>query len=383
MENENNISTNYPNVISGIDTLFYFYQSNKLYDDFFSDLLEELERKKKEFDDKEVSYENRDLKVSINNNVFEFNGRANGFYWFTHLDSFVKVGFKDSKSNQALHNIQIQFISVGIYTLGLRSLLNYVDEIFKNITTGYKPVTRVDLNMFVQTDLSWLNKEMFVSRKRKYTSHLKEICSKYKLQTLYIGQSPFKLRLYDKRAELKNSPKREMMYDYFSRHDINREEDIFNIEFECHRKYLKTFSIDTVDDLLGLAEKLFKHSMDSIRLVSLSTISSNSIDTKNRYKADIHPLWKYISDSYKLKDFLAVDVPLTKLKAKKYLYTVEEAIKEHVNLANRAYMHDVVIDEKFYCEVLIARGKVCKYDFKELYSENKGLTNDSALGVSR
>ena len=184
MENETKVSTNYPNVISGIDTLFYFYQSNKLYDDFFSHLLEQLEVNKKRFDDANISYENRDLKASINNHVFEFNGRANGFYWFTHLDNFVKVGFKDSNSNPALHNIQVQLIGVGIYTLGLKSLLRYVDDIFTHISTGYKPVTRADLNMFVQSDLSWLNKEMFVSRKRKYTSHLKEICSKYKLQTL-------------------------------------------------------------------------------------------------------------------------------------------------------------------------------------------------------
>jgi len=380
MRNSSNISTNYPNVISGIDTLFYFCESNKLYDDFFSELLEQLEVSKKRFDDAKVAYENRDLKASINNHVFEFNGRANGFYWFTHLDSFVKVGFKDSDSNKALHNIQVQLIGVGIYTLGLKSLLRYVDDIFVNITTGYKPVTRADLNIFIQSDLSWLNKEMFVSRKRKYTSHLKEICSKYKLQTLYIGQAPFKLRLYDKRAELKNSSKRELMYQYFSKHGISREEDIFNIEFEMHRKHLKSFSIDSVEDLLSHAEKLFKESMDAIRLVDLSTISKNSINSMNRYKAGTHPLWKYISDSYKLKDFLAVDIPLTKLKRKKYLYTVEEAIKEHVDLAKRTSMNEVIIDEQFYCEVLLAREKVCQLNNKGLYLKNKGQTNDSAIG---
>ena len=265
--------------------------------------MEQLEVSKKRFEDAKVSYENRDLKVSVNSHVFEFNGRANSFYWFTHLDGFVKVGFKDSDSNKALHNIQVQLIGVGIYTLGLKSLLRYVDDMFVNITTGYKPVTRADLNIFIQSDLSWLNKEMFVSRKRKYTSHLKEICSKYKLQTLYIGQAPFKLRLYDKCAELKNSAKSELMYEYFLRHDINREEDIFNIEFEMHRKHLKSFSIDSVEDLLSRAEKLFKESMDAIRLVDLSTISKNSVNSMNRYKAETHPLWKYIATPTSSKSF--------------------------------------------------------------------------------
>ena len=258
-------------------------------------------------------------------------------------------------------------------------MIGYVDDIFKNIVTGYKPITRVDLNMFVQMDLSWLTKEMFVTRKRNYQTHSKEISSKYKLQTLYIGQSPFKLRLYDKREELKGSKKSELMYDYFSRHGLSREEDIFNIEFELHRKYLKTYSIDTIDDMLSHAEKLFRECMNAIRLVDLSTISENSINSMNRYKADTHPLWSYFSDSYKLKDFLAVDTPLTKLKRKRYLYTVEEAIQEHVDLANRAYMNDVVIDEQFYFEVLVARGKVPNAD-SGTYLKNKCRTNDSALG---
>ena len=88
------------------------------------------------------------------------------------------------------------------------------------------------------------------------------------------------------------------------------------------------------------------------------------------------------SDSYKLKEFLAVDMPLTRLKRKKYLYTIEEAIKEHVDLAKRAYMNDIVIDEQFYCEVLLARGKVCQSDFKGLYLKNNGLANDSAVDLS-
>ncbi|EDZ61348.1 hypothetical protein SMGD1_2533 [Sulfurimonas gotlandica GD1] len=73
MENENNISSNLPNVISGIDTLYYFYESNDLYDDFFLEILDQLEDSKGRFDKREISYSNKDLKVSINNQVFEFN----------------------------------------------------------------------------------------------------------------------------------------------------------------------------------------------------------------------------------------------------------------------------------------------------------------------
>ena len=351
MENENNISANLPNVISGVDTLYYFYESNDLYDDFFMDILNQLDEAKGRFDKREISYSNKDLKVSINNQVFEFNGKAQGFYWFTHLDNFVTVGFKDNYTNRGLNDIQVQLTAVGIYSIFLKPLLQYVDDLFKDVTTGYKPITRVDLNMFIQSDLSWLEKDMFVSRKRKYTTHLKEVSSKYKLQTLYIGKEPFLLRLYDKKEELKNSKKNELMYEYFANNGFNFKEDIFNLEFELHRKYLKTYNIDTVDDLLGHAEKLFRESMDAIRLVDLSTISKNSINTTNRYKAETHPLWQHISDSYKLKEFLALDAPLERIKRKNYSYTIEDAIKEHLILARKYYIHCGIIDEQFYDEV--------------------------------
>lgn len=364
MEYENNISTNLPNVISGIDTLYYFYESNDLYDDFFLEILDQLEDSKGRFDKRNISYSNKDLKVAISNQVFEFNGKAQGFYWFTHLDNFLTVGFKDNLTNRGLNDIQVQFTAVGIYTLGLKSLLRYVDDLFKDVTTDYKPITRVDLNMFIQLDMSWLTKDMFVSRKRKYTTHLKEVSSKYKLQTLYIGKEPFLLRLYDKKEELKNSSKNELMYEYFANNGFTKEDDIFNLEFELHRKYLKTYNIDTVDDLLGHAEKLFRECMDAIRLVDLSTISENSVNTMNRYKAETHPLWQHMSDSYKLKEFLVVDMPLERLKRKNYSYTIEDSIKEHVALARKYFIHGGIIDEQFYDEVREAFEKSIepKYD---------------------
>lgn len=354
MEQINTDVIPFPKLISGVDTLFFFYESTNNYDNFFLDILDQLEDNKGRFDKRDISYENKDLKVSINNQIFEFNGKSKGYYWFTQFDKYFTVGFKDHLTNRGLNDIQVQFNAIGIYTLGLKSLLKYTDDIFKDVVTEYKPITRVDLNMFIQSDLSWLTKDMFVSRKRKYTTHFKEISSKYRLETIYIGSPPYLLRLYDKKEELKNSKKSEMMYEYFLNNGFNREDDIFNLEFEMHRKYLKTFFIHTVDDLLARAEQLFVESMGAIRLVDLSTITENSKNSSNRYKADTHPLWQHISDSYKLKDFLSTQAPLERLKRKSYSYTVTQAIEEHVSLAKKHYIYGGIVDEQFYEEVLDA-----------------------------
>lgn len=350
--NEKNIINNTLKTISGIDTLYYFYESNDLYDDLFLDILDQLEDAKGRFDKRDISYSNKDIKILINKQAFTFNGKAQGFFWFTHIDEYLTIGFKDHLTNRGLNDIQIQVNAIGIYTLSLNTLIKYTDDLLVGFITGYKPLTRVDLNIFVQSDLSWISKEMFVARKRSYISIFKEIATKHQLQTLYIGKKPFLLRLYNKAEELKSSKKKEMMYEYFLNNGFDSLENVFNIEFEMHRNYFKSFKIDTVDDLLQRAELLFQDCLTAIRLVDLSTITDNTIDSKNKNRALTHPLWEHLSTSYKLNDFLALEAPLERIKRKSYRYTIEEAMQEHYALARKAYIHNIVVDEQFYSEVL-------------------------------
>ncbi len=362
--------------ISGIDTLYFFYETNGNYISFFNKITSTIQNKKIDLETKNIFFENKDIKITINNHLFEYKGVSQGFYWFNYCKNYFTIGCKDPFTNKNLHNIQVQLNAIGIYTIGLKSVLRLCDIILNQYTTGYKPITRVDLNIFIQTDLSWITKDMFVTRKRQYISHIKEISSKYKLQTLYIGKDPFMLRIYDKQAELKKSQKKEIMYTYFLMNNFDNEKSIYNIEFELHRKFLKTYSIDTIDELLSTAEKLFSECMHSIRLVDLSTISKKSIKSYNRYKAKTHLLWEYICKSYELKDFLQDNKKLLKIKRKEYFYTEQQAINEHIDLAKRAYMYNIVIDEHFYKEVLIGFRKKYGFFHKELHSLNEDQINE-------
>jgi hypothetical protein len=365
---------NTPITISGIDTMFYFYETNDLYDDFFLDILDQLEEVRGRFEKRDIKYENKDLQILIKGQTFFFNGKAEGFYWFTHLDSYLKLGFKDYKTNKNLNDIQVQFNAIGIYTLGLKPLLTYTDDLLSGYITGHRPLTRVDLNIFVQSDLSWIDKSMFVSRKRSYTSIFKEVASKHKLQTLYVGKKPFLLRMYDKMEELKNSKKKEMMYEYFLNNGFKSLNDAFNIEFEIHRAYFKSYQIDTVDDLLSRAELLFQDCLNAIRLVDLSTLTDSTEDETNKYRALTHPLWEHLGSSYKLKDFLALDAPLERIKRKSYSYTIEEAMQEHVAIARKFYIHGGIVDKQHFDEVLQAfnKSKEAKYSkIEDEIIENK------------
>jgi len=364
-----------PKTIAGIDTLYYFYETNDSYDDLYLDILNQIDETKSKFEKKYLNYENKDIRIAINNQSFIFNGKAQGFYWFSQIDGYLKISFKDYTTNKGLNDIQVQFSAVGIYTLGLKALIKYTDDLLTGFITGHKPLTRVDLNIFIQSDLSWIDKSMFVARKRSYISIFKEIASKHKLETIYVGKKPFLLRIYNKRVELENSNKKEMMFEYFLTNGITPLKDIFNIEFEMHRDYFKSFQIDTVDDLLSRAELLFKDCLSAIRLVDLSTIKDSTLNSKNKNRATTHKLWQDINNSYKLKDFLSIDSPLEKIKRKSYLYTIEKAMQEQLTLARKAYVHNIIIDEQFYSEVLSVFNKfttykiITKKEFDTLYKK--------------
>lgn len=378
--NKKNIINNTPKTISGIDTLYYFYESNDSYDDLFLDVIDQLDEAKGRFEKRDISYSNRDIKIQINKQAFTFNGKAQGFFWFTHTDEYFTIGFKDRLTNRGLNDIQLQLNANGIYTLGLKTLIKYIDDLLIDYTSGHKPLTRVDLNIFVQADLSWIAKEMFVARKRSYTSIFKEIANKHQLQTLYIGKKPFLLRLYNKIEELHNSKKKEMMFEYFLNNGFDSLENVFNIEFEMHRDYFKSFKIDIVDDLLQRAELLFQDCLNAIRLVDLSTITDNTIDSKNKNRALTHPLWEHLVTSYKLNNFLALEAPLERIKRKSYIYTIQEAMEEQYALAKKAYIHNIVVDEQFYSEALaFFRRMKSKYKDLTFNTEDKNANSNEPL----
>ena len=145
------------NTIAGIDTLYYFYETNEVYDDLFLDILNQLDEVKARYEKRDIRYENKDIRVLINKQAFIFNGKAQGFYWFSHIDSYATIGFKDYMTNIGLNDIQVQLDANGIYTLGLKSLIQYMDDLLALYITGHKPLTRVDLNIFVESNLSWMS----------------------------------------------------------------------------------------------------------------------------------------------------------------------------------------------------------------------------------
>ena len=345
--------------LSGIDTLHYFIESNREYEHLFLDIADQIESAKGLYEKSEIPFQSKDITVTINDTPYTYLGKGEGFHWVMDAHHFFKLGLKDPKTNQGLHDIRVQLLGHGIYTVGIKSLLAYIDRQLDGYVTDRKPITRADLNIFIQTDLSWIRHEYFVTRKRQGITHYKEITNRRSMQTLYIGSKPFLLRLYDKGEEMKQSDKKRMMQEYFLHHGFVLDRPIFNIEFEMHRQYLRRYNIQTVDDLLSGAEALFKENLEAIRMIDPKTLKSS-----NRYRAQTHPLWDHLRKSYRLKNFLQRSQPLERIKRKEYRYSEQAFIEDHMKLGKKAKLYNIPISESYYQGIyrLITQATVKKSD---------------------
>ena len=219
--------------------------------------------------------------------------------------------------------------------------MQHIDVILTECITGYRPITRVDLNSFVQLDLSFIDESMFATRKRDMDIR-KKLHSKI-MQTIYVGKKPFLLRIYNKRDELEKSLKQRMMKMYFEDNAFDYDQPIFNVEFELHRQFLRTYDIDTLDDLLKNAVKLFGECIDAIRLIDNDTVTAT-----NRYRASTHPIWTKIKSDYSLKQFMQSSEIFEKLARKQYIFELEDFEKEFKGLTKRAYMNSLPISSELF-----------------------------------
>lgn len=346
-------------LLNGIDSLYYFAESNENYDDLFLEILDQIEDAKGKFEKKEIEFENSDIHIQVNDIPLSYLGKQEAYHWFKDINEYFRIGFKDRYKRQGLNDIRIQLQGIGIYTIGIKTLVDFINNILlRHHITGYYPITRVNLNCFIQHDFSFLSKEMFSTRKRNYST-ISEIGSHKELQTIYVGKAPFKLRLYNKKEELKKSSKKDLMYEYFENNGFDLEEPIFNVEFEIQRTHLRNFNILTIDDLFENAVNLFKQSMVDIRLIDISNITQKDIENNSKSRANTLPIWDYIKESYTLEDFLQVQLPLQRVKRKISIYDDVKFKLEFISLIRKAYINSLQLDS----ELLNSYLKLAKESF--------------------
>jgi len=329
---------------SGIDSVYYFIQSNADYKEFFHyEVFSKVEQAREEHGG---FIPKRSLKISISDVSFVYFGKEQGFYFFGDEAGAFRVGFKDPSTNQGVHDIRVQLQGLGIYALGVVRLLEYVNgTVLKDISTLNYFITRADLNIFCQYDLgSLIEPQCIVTRKRSYTQI---IGNKKRYETLYVGKPPALLRVYNKFIETNTgSGKFYFLKMYLEEHGIEFKNPLWNFEIELHRDYLKQYKISTLDDLLTNAEMLFQKFMEQVRLIDIVAVYESEGRSAN------HPLWDYLKQSYRFNAIEQKTVPLERIEYAPKELTANDFIEEFRTLVEKYVEHSVTINQDEVREVL-------------------------------
>lgn len=340
---------NFPTA-SGIDSLYYFIQSNSAYEAFYHYSIFSIVEQAKESNGGFIP--KGSLKITISDIEFIYYGKEQGFYFFGDDAGMFRVGFKDPNTNRGVQDIRVQLQGLGIYAMGLVRLVDYINAvILKEITEPLYFVTRADLNIFCQFDLGLvIQPEQIATRKRKFS---RVIGTKNRYETLYIGKPPARIRIYDKFTELdKTTEKFFFMKLYLEQYGIKMKDPLWNFEIECHRDFLKQYKISTLDDLLCNVQTLFHKCMEQVRLVDMSTISEKDLEANRLYKARTHPLWEYLDSSYMFNATKQNTIPLERVVYAPKELTANDFIEDFRALVLKYTEHAVIVNQDEVRDVL-------------------------------
>lgn len=121
----------------GVDTLYYYAQSNDRYIECFYDLEAQLKDQMKLMQDDPYAYAHSAMIVKLGEHTLQYLNKVQGVHWFKDVNEYFKIGLLNPTINSFQHSIQVQLLGNGIYTVGMKPLLTFInEEILKEITTG-------------------------------------------------------------------------------------------------------------------------------------------------------------------------------------------------------------------------------------------------------
>jgi hypothetical protein len=137
-------------------------------------------------------------------------------------------------------------------------------------------VSRLDYAFDYHIPTLDFDEDQFVSAFVKDNQHRKNGI----VQTFRLGEGDLILRCYNKSDEISESSNKIWLYDLWG-----RESDVWRIEWQARKEWLRNFGIETVSELNGRQGVLLSSLVnDHTKLCSLSTDS-------NKSRWPLHPLW--------------------------------------------------------------------------------------------
>lgn len=214
---------------------------------------------------------------------------------------YSRILFKNLNPNDGLEFVFLQLEGVAIHKFGLINTYNYVKNKLSLLgleIVGSK-VSRVDFNHFVEG--FDFGEPYFLSLENFHTqgSSIERKFIKYgKVETYYFGKQ---LKIYDKHKELlekmdaivsvKNTAIRQRFEEKYGY--VPNMYPLWNVEFSLKREELRSYGIDTFEDVLKYQKSVHKDLL--VRRFRLLEEPVKDFARKDR--VNTHPIWKLLIEN--------------------------------------------------------------------------------------
>lgn len=302
--------------VCGLDALYFYIKVNYFdYSDFFLNYLTRGLLESEEFTLLSKDYNSQFTYFQHNANILK-----NSDEGICPIQKIARIGFKNLNKKDNLDSIVIQMESNVLQQFNISDIKDYFTNLFQQF--ALEPLkfqlSRVDINTYVfDYDFSWINYGYFSTKLKKN----EPINNGNKLETFNLGSrgNGLFLRIYDKIKQLKTLEYSEgnikehliglkYLYKYKKLPDYK---SLWNVELELRREQLKTYRIDTLDDLEKNVNSLFKVIFSkSIRLLEEEQDMLNN----NNNRILTHSVWSHIINEYDYNGFPVVELDKEKLK---------------------------------------------------------------------
>lgn len=246
-------------LIGHIDTLICSFDIAD-YEKRNMELFSFLEEKKQEAASAAREFENKEVTIKVGFIEFKILGNGKQGYSFILHNDLLEINLARFRSKmESFYPVRIRWKSEYLWSCGLKNSWQIVEEWIKE-TLGEIidcKISRVDPCCHVDTfKLELYNMGNFKGSYRNQNIHLQD----RKVSSMNFGSrnSPIYLRIYDKVLEIKVTRNKTWFYEIWKLFNLN-ENNVWNVEFELHREFLREKEINNFTQLYECLQTLWRY----------------------------------------------------------------------------------------------------------------------------
>jgi hypothetical protein len=353
-----------------IDTLkFHYYPTDDLsqeeihkYNNFVTQL-KELKNEAQSIQD--TSNDNRFVKTNISNMSFNVMAQTIKMFQVNLIGGEISMALRQIKEKGTNPILKVEFRSEYLTRFGYVFAINQINSMIKTFLPSFHiKVSEIHL----ATDLQGYNfrkidKDRFGYRSRTSTDHENGVSltlhgTQSKIETMSFGKGDFMCRVYNKTKQIKKVKKAGYVQAlrWETNEDYNEYEDVWRVEFQLRRKYLKTLSgkngkldgflevLNEIPSIWSLCINRFVHYNLTDKQCTdlyLENVTSNT-HKKRKQRAGKSKVWEtiqYFNENENIAE-ITKDVELSKPESEYVINAYKSVASTFVKLARGGFNID-------------------------------------------